>query len=85
MAKTVMNGNDCFKNGNDCFKWQRLFQMATTVYERENCGGATGWADPRVFIPSDPSVCFTRDFFPIFSSCSLSPSRKLLGVVVSVE
>ena len=29
MASTVSNGNDCSE------KWQRLFQMATTVYERE--------------------------------------------------
>ena len=52
MATTVMNSNDCFK------KWQRLFQMATTVYERENCraegasmlgGGGPGACSPGKF------------------------------------
>ena len=33
MASTVSNGNDRSE------KWHRPFQMATTVYEREICGG----------------------------------------------
>ena len=33
MASTVFNGNDRSE------KWHRPFQMATTVYEREICGG----------------------------------------------
>ena len=36
MASTVSNGNDRSE------KWQRLFQMATTVYEREICVDALG-------------------------------------------
>lgn len=33
MTTTVLNGI------NHSLKWQRLFEMAATVYERENCGG----------------------------------------------
>ena len=27
---------------NNCSKWRRLFQMETTIYERENCGAFLG-------------------------------------------
>ena len=36
MASAVSNGNDRSE------KWHRPFQMATTVYEREICGGDGG-------------------------------------------
>ena len=39
MASTVSNGNDRSE------KWQRPFQMATTVYEREICVGDTYESD----------------------------------------
>ena len=40
MASTVSNGNDRSE------KWHRPFQMATTVYEREICGGYTNHIRP---------------------------------------
>ena len=42
MAKTVMNGNDCFKNGNDCFKWQRPFTKGKIAVEQQD-GGSKGF------------------------------------------
>ena len=63
-ARVDWNGNYCYEWQRLLQKWQRLFQMATTVYERENCIGGRRerrWGEVHVHPPPPPEKMFCSE------------------------